>query len=83
MMETVLTRRVEQGVAETVARALEDFKARLVTISIKEVPAKQPKPPKEELRAVFISASGRAATEYAFSGSAWPSPYPLPEGEAP
>jgi hypothetical protein len=49
MMETVITRVVDNGIAETVARALEDFKGMVVTISIKEVPAKKPKPPKESL----------------------------------
>jgi hypothetical protein len=43
MMETVIIRLVDHGTAETVARALEDFRGRVVTISMKEVPAKQPK----------------------------------------
>jgi hypothetical protein len=49
MMETVIVRLVEDGIAETVARALEDFKGIVVTISIRELPAKKPNPPKESL----------------------------------
>jgi hypothetical protein len=57
MMETVITRRVEDGIAETVARALEDFSGKVVTISIKEAPAKKPKPPKESLSVTESSRS--------------------------
>jgi hypothetical protein len=36
MMEAVITRLVDDGIAETVARALEDFKGMVVTITIQE-----------------------------------------------
>jgi hypothetical protein len=57
MMETMITRLVDNGIAATVARALEDFQGMVVTITIKEVPAKTPKPPKEPLSVTQSSPS--------------------------
>jgi hypothetical protein len=57
MMETIITRLVDSGIAATVARALEDFQGMVVTITIKEVPAKPPKSPKETLSVTQSSLS--------------------------
>jgi hypothetical protein len=48
MIETTIIRLVDDGIAETVAKALEDFKGMVVTITIKEAKNRKPQAKKGE-----------------------------------